>query len=180
MTNKNIVNVVFILLMVFLIGGCKQKNKAVSAPQKLTRSTTCARDGMILMDHAGPKAQIVWKNGTHTFYCEAREAFGSWFNPIEKERITELYVQDMGQVSWGAYEDRWIKSKDAYFVIDSEKQGAMGLSYVSFSDRDDAISFQKQFSGKVVVLDGITQDVYDDSTDLIRQQMLSKQMMKVR
>ncbi len=130
-------------LVIALAFGCGQAadDREAAAPQTLTGAEVCAIDGMVLRDYAGPKAQILWRDGRRTFYCEAREAFTEWLDRIRRNRISEFYVQDFGGRGWGNYPDRWIRAQDAIFVIESEKLGAMGSSFASFLDPAEADAF---------------------------------------
>ncbi|MCX7117910.1 MAG: nitrous oxide reductase accessory protein NosL [Legionellales bacterium] len=154
--------------IVLLLLGCGEKHLQERA-QRLTPETTCAMDGMILMDFAGSKAQILWKDGHRTFYCEAREAFSVWLDPIQKPRISIFFLQDLGGVPWGAYVDRWHPAAQMYLVIDSKKAGAMGLSYVPFLNRKDAEAFQSTHGGQLIPLAKITEKTLEHSEALMRQ-----------
>jgi thiamine biosynthesis lipoprotein len=142
--------------------GCGQAadDREAAAPQTLTGAEVCAIDGMILRDYDGPKAQILWRDGRRTFYCEAREAFAEWLDRIRRKRIREFYVQDFGDRGWGNYPDRWIRAQDAVFVIESEKLGAMGSSFASFLDPAEADAFSAEYGGRSLRLTEITPDVY--------------------
>jgi copper chaperone NosL len=136
----------------------------------LTADATCASDGMMLMEFEGPKAQILWESGERSYFCEAREAFEFWTNPIERNRMDGFFVQDFGGIEWGAHPDRWIRAQDATFVIGSNKLGAMGISYVSFSKPSDASSFQLKHGGRSLLLEEITLTVFESSlADQIRK-----------
>jgi copper chaperone NosL len=146
------------------------KTQQVAEPIELTQEATCDADGMMIMEFDGPKAQILWENGERSFFCEAREAFEFWTNPIQRNRIRAFYLQDFGGVGWGSYPDRWILAQDATFVIGSKKLGAMGISYVSFAKPSDARIFQLEHGGRSLLLEEITPEVFESSQmDQIRQ-----------
>lgn len=142
--------------------GCGQRaeEREAAAPQILTGAEMCAADGMILRNYDGPKAQILWRDGQRTFYCEAREAFAIWLDRIQRKRIVEFYVQDFADRPWGNYSDHWIRAQDAIFVIESKQHGAMGSSFVSFLDPVDANVFSIEHGGRQLRLSKITSDVY--------------------
>lgn len=145
-------------------------NQPAATAIDLTSDATCASDGMMLMEFEGPKAQILWKNGERSYFCEAREAFEFWTNPIERNRMDGFFVQDFGGIEWGAYPDRWIRAQDATYVIGSNKLGAMGITYVSFSKPSAASSFQLRHGGRSLLLEEITLTVFESSlADQIRQ-----------
>jgi len=136
------------------------EDREAAAPQTLSGAEVCAADGMILRDHAGPKAQILWREGRRTFYCEAREAFAEKLDRIRSKRIVAFYVQDFADRPWASYPDHWIRAEDAVFVIGSEQRGAMGSSFVSFLDPAHADAFVAQYGGRQLRLDEFTPEVY--------------------
>lgn len=168
-------NKVSLLVLFLLLAACDKKTEVVT-PRNLERGDVCAVDGMILLDHAGPKAQIVWKDGKRSFFCEAREAFPNWLDPIRRKRISGFFVQDFSGQKWVAHKGNWIPAASAIFVIDSRKQGAMGVSYVSFSTQSAAQAFRRKNAGKIVRLSGITDKVFAASGKLQRQRMSKMRM----
>jgi len=111
----------FFLLLVILfylfVSVCFSKSVKSIFPENLDRSHSCASDGMVIIDYKGPKAQILWKNGNRTFYCEVREAFFEKFDVIKKKQIIAVFVQDFSFLEWGSYKDKWILADDAFYVI---------------------------------------------------------------
>ena len=49
--------------------------------------------------------------------------------------------------------------RNAWFVVDSSKKGAMGKTLGSFSVQADAEVFIKEFGGKIYTFDEITIDI---------------------
>jgi len=145
-----------------------KRDNATSTPVNLNRSHMCASDAMIIINYNGPKAQILWKNGTRSFYCEVREAFYESVNELRRKQIKALFVQDFSGLDWGSYENRWILANDACYVIDSVKDGAMGVTYVPFSDRNFAIEFLKLYGGKLLKFEEINIDILADSNKLLK------------
>jgi copper chaperone NosL len=156
-----------------LIGlGCSAADEAQAPPAvDLTRQDSCAADGMILLDFPGPKAQFIWRDSRRTAYCETREAFATWLNPVERNRIRAFYVQDLSGLPWGSYVDRWIAAEKALFVIGSDQMGAMGISYPAFARREDADIFRRDHGGRILSLDEITPEVYEASQEEQIQKM---------
>jgi len=159
---------------VALVFGCGQgvDEQEAAAPQVLTGAEVCALDGMILRDYDGPKAQILWRDGRRTFYCEAREAFAERLDRVRSKRIREFYVQDFADRPWASYAGHWVRAEDAVFVIESEKHGAMGSSYVSFLEPADAEKFSAKYGGQQFRLDEITPDVYAASQQTHLQRLI--------
>jgi thiamine biosynthesis lipoprotein len=157
-----------------LVFGCGQgvDDQEAAAPQVLTGAEVCALDGMILRDYDGPKAQILWRDGRRTFYCEAREAFAERLDRVRSKRILEFYVQDFADRPWASYAGHWVRAEDAVFVIESEKHGAMGSSFVSFLDPVDADNFSAKYGGRQFRLDEITPEVYAASQQTHLQRLI--------
>lgn len=143
-----------LLLATFALG-CTQKEEAIKAVE-IDRATSCALDGMILMDYPGPKAQIHYDKGEPDFFCDTMEMFSIYLRPEQKKRIKALFTQDMGKTSWEQPKGDWIDAKSAYYVLDSKKMGSMGPTLAAFSHMEDAQAFVKQFGGKVLRFDEVT------------------------
>lgn len=164
----------FVLVIVLIvISGCSDdKNSAVTrSPEEITRSAVCLIDGMILADHPGPKGQAIFKDGEHHFFCDTKGLFSTLYNPNYKMKIKQAFVQDFGQREWGSYNDGWIDVNDAFFVLDSDKFGAMGPTLVTFSLRTDADSFVNESGGSVLAFSELTEARFEAYQARIRQQL---------
>ena len=67
----------------------------------------------------------------------------------------------MSKMPWGSesIDDKYfIDAKAAWYVIGSEKMGAMGETLASFSKESDAKAFAKEFGGKVIAFTDINYD----------------------
>ncbi|HIH2762311.1 MAG TPA: nitrous oxide reductase accessory protein NosL, partial [Candidatus Azoamicus sp.] len=64
------------------------------SPININKNHICACDSMILIDYNGPKAQIIWKDGNRSYYCEVREIFYEINDKIKKKQIKKIFVQD--------------------------------------------------------------------------------------
>lgn len=140
----------------------------------ITQSCECVNDGMLLLEYDGPKAQIVWRDGKFSFFCEPREAFYELHNPTVKKKIKYFLVQDFSGVPWGSYTDRWINANEAFYVINSSKNGAMGVSFVPFSNECSANAFKLIYGGKVVPFSLITPQELLKSNELLKQRLLEE------
>ena len=128
---------------------------------------------MIIVNYNGPKAQIIWKDGKRSFYCEVREAFYEYLDKVRGKQILFFYVQDFSNIEWGSYVDKWILASDAFYVIDSKKDGAMGLTYVPFSDYAFASKFLNLYGGKIVKFCDINSDVLSSSSRLLKNRFIN-------
>ena len=163
------VHTFFVIMIISLcLASCSNNDKTYKALQ-LTNSETCGLCGMIILNYAGPHAQIAWKDGKHTFYCNILEAFPIILDTAQRQRMGEIFVQDFGGIKWASYSDKWIKAKNAYYVIDSHRLSVMGITYVPFKNKNQAIKFQKQFGGQVVSFNQITNNTISYSYSLMQK-----------
>jgi len=149
-----------------------KKDNINMEPVALDRSQMCASDAMIIINYHGPKAQILWKDGSRSFYCEVREAFYESLDQIKSKRIKAFFVQDFSKLEWGSYSDKWMIAGDAYYVIDSSKDGAMGLTYVPFSELESAEQFFALYGGKLLKFNEIDSNILATSSELLKNRMI--------
>lgn len=161
--------IIFFLCVILYL--CKSKD-AVTGITNITQSCVCVNDGMLLLEYDGPKAQIVWRDGKSSFFCEPREAFYEIHNPAVKNRIKHFLVQDFSGIPWGSYTDRWVNAYTAFFVINSSKNGAMGVSFVPFSNECSANAFKMIYGGKVILFSLITPQELLKSNELLKKRLL--------
>nr|WP_041320946.1 nitrous oxide reductase accessory protein NosL [Hyphomicrobium denitrificans] len=143
------------MLLSFAMAGCREKaSEALPPPQKLTADATGHYCGMALLEHPGPKGQIILASRSEpVWFSSARDAFSFTILAEESKDVRAVYVSDMGKApSWekpGA--DNWIDAHRAFFVIGSRKQGGMSApETVPFSDRAAADKFAEINGGRVV------------------------------
>lgn len=109
--------------------------------------------GMSLLEHGGPKGQIIVKNKDQPLWFASP---GEVFNYLATEgqlsaQIRAIYVNDMSRGSWekpapGA----WVEAEKAVYVVGSRKQAEMGgVEAVPFSTREQAEKFAAEFGGTI-------------------------------
>jgi copper chaperone NosL len=118
---------------------------------------------MNVLDHSGPKAQLHLAGNEHPlWFVQIRDAFAYDRMPEQTERVTAIFVSDMGapDAAWeqpGA--DNWIRAQDAYYVIDSRKRGGMGASeFIPFAQKSEAEQFAMLEGGRVIPYAEITDE----------------------
>ena len=130
-------------------------------PFALTAEATGHYCGMSLLEHKGPKGQIILVDQP-LWFSSARDALSFTMLPEEPKDIRAVYVSDMAKAeSWDdPGPNNWIDAHKAVFVIGSSRQGGMGVSEtVPFSTRSAAEAFAAKHGGRVVTLAEIPRDV---------------------
>jgi copper chaperone NosL len=117
-------------LVAFALGGCDQKEAALlPRPVAMTKDVIGHYCGMNLLEHPGPKGQIIVKSLIEpVWFSSARDAIAFTMLPDEPKDIQAIYVSDMGKApSWdnpGA--ENWVEARKALFVIRSSVKGGDG------------------------------------------------------
>lgn len=137
-----------------------QPPEPLTEPYTIESGTTCALDGMLLMDYPGPKAQIHFAGqSTPDFFCDTVEMFNVLLNPEQIREVKAVYVQDMGIADWITPKDAWIDARTAFYVSGSRKAGSMGTTFASFAKQSDAEAFVVSFGGEVLTFDQFKADM---------------------
>jgi len=151
------------LLLAAALAGCGEKQAAqLPPPHALTAEAIGHYCGMNLLEHPGPKAQILVRSLIEpVWFSTARDAIAFTMLPDEPKDIAAIYVSDMGKApSWdkpGA--DNWVEARKAVFVIGSRATGGMGGDEaVPFSDRGAAETFAAKNGGQIVALADVPRD----------------------
>jgi copper chaperone NosL len=147
-----------------LTAGCEgEKNTAPPAPFALTSEAIGRYCGMNILEHAGPKGQVILdaKVGEPIWFSSARDALAFTMLPEEPKDYAAVYVSDMGKApSWekpGA--TNWIDAKKAFYVIGSALRSGMGADEaVPFSTREAADIFVGENGGKVMSFEEVPRD----------------------
>jgi copper chaperone NosL len=153
-----------VLLFVGLaLAGCNEENIAELPPaHELTDSAIGNYCGMKLVEHSGPKSQIILASREEpVWFSSARDAFAFTMLPEEPKDIRAIYVSDMAKApSWekpGA--TNWVDARRAFFVIGSRLKGGMGADEtVPFSDKGAAEKFTAENGGRVVLFADMPRD----------------------
>lgn len=142
--------------------GEEQRAAAPPAPHGLTADAIGQYCGMNVLEHPGPKGQIILKSRIDpVWFSSARDTVAFTMLPEEPKDILAIYVSDMGKApSWdkpGAM--NWVDAKKAWFVIGSTLRGGMGAEEaVPFSEREAADHFARDNGGQVVAFSAIPKD----------------------
>ena len=66
----------------------------------------------------------------------------------------------------------WMLAKNAYYVIDSKMDGAMGITYVPFDSIDNARIFFNNYGGKIINYNDINKDTLSKSSLLLKDRLI--------
>lgn len=144
--------------------GCNERQAAetLPPPHELTQRTMGHYCGMNVLEHPGPKGQILLASRLEpVWFSSARDALSFTMLPEEPKDIRAIYVSDMGKAAtWeepGA--SNWVDARRASFVIGSRMKGGMGADEaVPFSDRSAAEKFASENGGRVVAFAEVPKD----------------------
>ena len=102
-------------LLALSLAGCREETVATAPPVTLTPEAVGRYCGMNLIEHEGPKGQVVLAEGHDPFwFSSARDTLAFTMMPDEPKDYAAVYVSDMGRAaSWadpGA--DNWVEASD--------------------------------------------------------------------
>lgn len=140
---------------VIALAGCKEETVgAPPPPHALTTEAIGYYCGMNLIEHSGPKGQILLVSRTDPiWFSSARDAVAFTLLPEEPKDIRAIYVSDMARApGWeNPGPNNWVDARAAFFVIGSKLRSGMGAAEtVPFSDRSKADKFASEHGGQIV------------------------------
>lgn len=140
-----------------------EQAKVIHQAVAMESGDECHLCGMLITRFDGPKGEVFRKElGEQVFkFCSTRDMFSYYLDPENKRNVAQMLVHDMSKMPWGSdsIDDKYfIDAKTAWYVVGSEKTGAMGQTLASFSQKKDAVAFAQEFGGKVVIFKDITFD----------------------
>lgn len=146
-----------------LLAGCGGEQQAQAPePFALTESAIGRYCGMNVLEHPGPKGQILLGQIPEPiWFSSARDAVAFTMLPEEPKNISAIYVSDMAKApNWEQPgPDNWIEATEAFYVIGSSVRGGMGApETVPFSTEAAAAGFAGRNGGHVVVFAEIPPD----------------------
>lgn len=155
-----------VLAALLLLGACgdEQKTAATPAPVVPDREAITYFGHMILVDHKGPKAQIILESAVKAgtgplWFPSVRDAVAFTKLPGEPKDIAAIYVTDMAKTEGWDHPSVWMDPELAVFVIGSDRRGGMGApEAVPFSERSAAEAFAQAHGGHIVAWADIPED----------------------
>lgn len=159
---KSLCRIILVAGLVALAASCgDSQTAAVPAPRELTRDAVGYFCGMTVLDHKGPKGQVILGDREQPlWFTSVRDAIAFTRLPGEPKNIIAIYVTDVGRASWDTPEPgTWIDARKAFYVVGSRRVGGMQAPELApFSRREDAERFMKQYGGKIYTFDAIPRD----------------------
>lgn len=160
---KRIVIAGVLIAAVVALAGCDDRQTSeIPQPRKMTAESIGHYCGMNLLEHPGPKGQILAAGLIEpVWFSSARDTIAFTMLPDERKDIQAIYVSDMGRAaSWdNPGTDNWVEARKAVFVIGSRVKGGMGGDEaVPFSDRSAAERFAVDNGGRVVTFADVPRD----------------------
>ncbi len=152
---------VFLILMTFLFSACgnnEEQADATPQPEHFASGDECHVCGMLIEEFPGPKGEaITEKDQRVRKFCSTRDMFAWMLQPENVNRSHTLFVHDMAQTDWQSPDDAaLIDAREAFYVIGSERDGAMGPTLASFAEKSGAEAFRKEYGGQVLAYRDIT------------------------
>jgi len=148
----------------FALAGCNDQKTAEAPPppQEMTDAAIGRYCGMNVMEHPGPKGQIILASQKEAvWFSSARDAISFTLLPEEPKDIRAIYVSDMARApNWEEPgTTNWVDAKQASFVIGSRLKGGMGgEEAVPFSNKAAAEKFAAENGGRVVAFAEVPKD----------------------
>lgn len=143
---------------------CEEEQVAeLPPPAQITRAATGYYCSMTVIDHKGPKGQIILESQAEPLWFTAvRDTIAFTLLPEEAKDIVAIYVTDMGRAKeWDHPEQDgpWIEARFAWYVIGSNKRGGMGApEAVPFGSQEAANAFTAEHGGQVYAFADIPHD----------------------
>ena len=161
--NRVKLNWLLAALAVFTLTACSSDEEQTIAkpdPVHIESGDECHVCGMAITKFPGPKGEAITEKDQHVRkFCSTRDMFAWVLQPENVDRNHTLYVHDMAQTDWQSPDDTaLIDAREAFYVVGSERTGAMGPTLASFATRTDADSFAAQHGGEVLAFSEITMD----------------------
>ncbi|WP_417513114.1 nitrous oxide reductase accessory protein NosL [Marinobacter sp.] len=150
-----------LLMFAVFLAGCSGEAEKVAekpAPVHIEDGDECHVCGMAITRFPGPKGEVITeKEQAVRKFCSTRDMFAWVLQPENVMRKHTLYVHDMSQTEWASPDDTaLIDAREAFFVVGSERKGAMGQTLASFATESAAHDFMMEHGGKVLQFGAIT------------------------
>tara|TARA_R110002167_G_scaffold248021_1_gene454005 strand:+ start:16637 stop:17137 length:501 start_codon:yes stop_codon:yes gene_type:complete len=155
----------FSLIFVAVVACSEQsaQQQVIHQAVAIESADECHLCGMLISNFSGPKAELFRQGVTEADgnsvkkFCSTRDMFSFYLDPENKRNVTTILVHDMSKAPWDAPNDGYfIDARKAWYVVGSDKIGAMGKTLASFSAKTDADAFATEFGGSVIDFNAVS------------------------
>ena len=125
-------------------------------PDELTADVVGTFCNMYVAEHPGPKGQVFLSHQDKPlWFPSVRDTIAYLMLPEQDDEAVAVYVNDVAQITdWDRPEPgTWIRARDAWYVIGSDRTGGLGLPEVApFSTEQAARDFSTVHGGTLMRL----------------------------
>ena len=138
---------VLFLILIIAAGVTCAADKGPVTPSPKDKCPVC---GMFVKKYPDWVGQVIFKDGTYTFFDGAKDLFKYYlnlkkYNPAHTQAdIEAVYVTDY-------YRLEPVDAYTAHYVAGSDVYGPMGRELIPFGKAEDAKEFMKDHRGKTIV-----------------------------
>lgn len=163
MKRLSIVPATLIMALALMLAACSESKEVTREkpdPVHFESGDECHVCGMAITRFPGPKGEaIAGKEEQVRKFCSTRDMFSWVLQPENVNRDHVLYVHDMAETEWDKPDDAaLIDAREAFYVVGSERSGAMGPTLASFAEKSAAEAFAEEFGGEVVAFADVTME----------------------
>jgi copper chaperone NosL len=158
--------VAIVLLALLLCAGCEQQTGSdvvQQPPVHFQPGDECHVCGMLIVRFPGPKGEAYASGRQRPLkFCSTRDLFAWLLQPETSAVVQSIYVHDVAQTDWAHPEDtRLIDARSAWYVVGSERLGAMGPTLAPFAESQAAQAFADRYGGRLLRFDDITLQIFE-------------------
>ena len=114
----------------------------------------CGVCGMVVGEQPSPRAQVVYRDGTHLHTCSIEEARALAQHPGPRGRAAAVWVESLpADFDWTQTSTEtlpWVDAKAASYVFGAERTRVMGVPVLSYADPDVASKVAHKLGTKPV------------------------------
>lgn len=143
------------LVSVTTLTACSRSDTAKStAAAEAIGASECRACGMVVREQPAPRAQVVYANGTRSFFCSISDLVRYLEVPTSDGAPAQVYVEaltseeDPQQVNTG--EHRWIPAADAHYVLGVERPSVMGKPALVYASQEESAAAASRHKGRSV------------------------------
>lgn len=151
------IDVVAVAAVAILIGCGNPPDDAEPMPAAIKPGQACAIDGMLLEAHEGPKGQLLRTDGSRAFFCDAKEVFEEWLDPVRQRKVVGVWFQALDRANG----EGWMAPDSLYFVAGSDKMSAMGPMLAPFCEAASAEEFVAAHGGRIIRFEEVAAPLLD-------------------